>query len=63
MRYAKEIQWKPGVSSVSIGLADEARSLQSKKGRQKVMDTLESNNDYVLEAQSVKLMLEIDEGF
>ena len=53
----------PGVSSVSIGLADEARSLQRKKGRQKVLDTLESNNDYVLEAQSVKLMLEIDEGF
>ena len=63
MRYAKEIQRKPGVSSVSIGLADEARSLQSKKGRQKVLDTLESNNDYVLEAQSVKLMLEIIDTF
>ena len=48
---------------VSIGLADEARSLQSKKGRQKVLDTLGSNNDYVLEAQSVKLMLEIIDTF
>lgn len=46
---------------VSLGLSDELRSLQSKKGRQKILDTLESNNDYVLEAQSVKLMLEIIE--
>ena len=46
---------------VSLGLSDELRSLQSKKGRQKVLDTLESNNDYVLEAQSVRLMLEIIE--
>lgn len=44
---------------VSLGISDELRSLQSKKGRQKVLDTLESNNDYVLEAQSVKLMLQI----
>ena len=46
---------------VSLGLSDELRSLQSKKGRQKVLDTLESNNDYVLEAQSVRLMFEIIE--
>ena len=46
---------------VSLGLSDELRSLQSKKGRQRVLDTLESNNDYVLEAQSVKLMFEIIE--
>ena len=44
---------------VSLGLSDELRSLQSKKGRQKILDTLESNNDYVLEAQSVKLMFQI----
>lgn len=44
---------------VSLGLSDELRCLQSKKGRQRVLDTLESNNDYVLEAQSVKLMFEI----
>lgn len=48
---------------VSLGLSDELRSLQSKKGRQKILDTLESNNDYVLEAQSVKLMLEIIDTF
>ena len=42
-----------------MGLKDEQRSLQSKKGRQKILDVLESNNDYVLEAQSVKLMVEI----
>lgn len=46
---------------VSLGLSDELRSLQSKKGRQRILDTLESNNDYVLEAQSVKLMFEIIE--
>src|SRR5574344_1449661 len=46
---------------VSLGLSDELRCLQSKKGRQRVLDTLESNNDYVLEAQSVKLMFEIIE--
>ena len=46
---------------VSLGLQDELRSMQSKKGRQKILDTLESNNDYVLEAQSVKLMFEIIE--
>ncbi|MBO4727317.1 MAG: CotH kinase family protein, partial [Spirochaetaceae bacterium] len=46
---------------VSLGFSDELRSLQSKKGRQKILDTLESNNDYVLEAQSVKLMFEIIE--
>lgn len=46
---------------VSLGLQDEFRSLQSKKGRQKILDTLESNNDYVLEAQSVKLMFGIIE--
>ena len=33
---------------VSLGFADELRSLQSKKGCQKVLDTLESNSDYVL---------------
>ena len=44
---------------VSLGLSDELRSLQSKKGRQKVLDTLESKNDCVLEAQSVKLMFQI----
>ena len=42
---------------VSLGLSDELR----RKGRQRIMDTLESNNDYVLEAQSVKLMFEIIE--
>ena len=31
---------------VSMGLKDEQRSLQSKKGRQKILDVLESNNDY-----------------
>lgn len=46
---------------VSLGLSDELRSLQSKKGRQRILDTLESNDDYVLEAQSVKLMFEIIE--
>lgn len=46
---------------VSLGLQDELRSLQSKKGRQRVLEALESNNDYVLEAQSVKLMFEIIE--
>ena len=46
---------------VSMGLPDELRCLQSKKGRQKILDTLESNNDYVLEAQSVKLMIAIIE--
>ena len=46
---------------VSMGLPDELRCLQSKKGRQKILDTLESNNDYVLEAQSVKLMFTIIE--
>ncbi len=46
---------------VSLGLSDELRCLQSKKGRQRILDTLESNNDYVLEAQSVKLMFEIIE--
>ena len=48
---------------VSLGMQDDLRSLQSKKGRQKVLDALESNNDYVLEAQSVKLMLEIIDTF
>src|SRR5574344_238603 len=46
---------------VSMGLPDGLRCLQSKKGRQKILDTLESNNDYVLEAQSVKLMIAIIE--
>lgn len=44
---------------VSMGLNDELRSLQSKKGRQKVLDTLLSHGDLVLEAQSVKLMFQI----
>lgn len=44
---------------VSMGISDELRSLQSKKGRQKVLDTLLSRSDLVLEAQSVKLMLQI----
>lgn len=44
---------------VSMGLSDELRSLQSKKGRQKVLDTLLSRSDLVLEAQSVKLMFQI----
>ena len=44
---------------VSMGLNDELRSLQSKKGRQKVLDTLLSHSDLVLEAQSVKLMFQI----
>ena len=44
---------------VSMGLSDELRSLQSKKGRQKVLDTLLSHSDLVLEAQSVKLMFQI----
>ena len=44
---------------VSMGLPDELRSLQSKKGRRNILDTLESNNDYVLEAQSVQLMFQI----
>ena len=42
---------------VSIGFEDEARSLQSKKGRQKVLEALKSNPDTVLEAQSVELMI------
>ena len=46
---------------VSMELPDELRCLQSKKGRQKILDTLESNTDYVLEAQSVKLMIAIIE--
>ena len=44
---------------VSMGQEDELRSLQSKKGRQKILDVLESRSDLVLEAQSVKLMFEI----
>ena len=44
---------------VSMGLEDELRSLQSKKGRRKILDVLESRSDLVLEAQSVKLMFEI----
>lgn len=46
---------------VSMGLDDELRSLQSKKGRQKVLDTLLSHSDLVLEAQSVKLIFQIIE--
>ena len=46
---------------VSMGLKDELRSLQSKKGRRKVLDTLSSHRDLVLEAQSVKLMIGIIE--
>jgi len=46
---------------VSLGLKDELRSMQSKKGRQAILDVLVSKNDYVLEAQSVKLMFEIIE--
>ena len=46
---------------VSMGLQDESRSLQSKKGRQEVLDALSSRSDLVLEAQSVKLMIEIIE--
>ena len=46
---------------VSMGFSDELRSLQTKKGRRKILDTLESNDDYVLEAQSVKLMVSIIE--
>ena len=37
------------------------RHSSCKKGRQKILDTLESNDDYVLEAQSVKLMFSIIE--
>lgn len=48
---------------VSLGLEDELRCLQSKKGRQKVLDTLESKNDCVLEAQSVRLMIGIIDTF
>ena len=44
---------------VSLGLEDQLRSLQSKKGRQRVLDVLESQGDYVLEAQTVKLLLSI----
>lgn len=44
---------------VSMGLQDDLRNIQSKKGRQKVLDTLASQSDLVLEAQSVKLMFEI----
>ena len=44
---------------VSMGLSDELRSLQSKKGRQKVLDALLSRSDLELEAQSVKLMFQI----
>ncbi len=44
-----------------MGLPDELRSLQSKKGCQKILDTFKSNDDYVLEAQSVKLMFSIIE--
>ena len=44
---------------VSMGLKDELRSLQSKKGRQEILNVLESRSDLVLEAQSVKLIFEI----
>lgn len=44
---------------VSMGLKDELRSLQTKKGRQEILNVLESRSDLVLEAQSVKLMFEI----
>ncbi len=44
---------------VSLGLEDTKRSLQSKKGRQAVLDVLESHSDYELEAQSVRLMFEM----
>ena len=44
---------------VSMGLPDELRCLQSKKGRRNVLDTLESHSDLVLEAQSVQLMFQI----
>lgn len=44
---------------VSIGFEDTKRSLQSKKGRQAVLDALESHGDYELEAQSVRLMFEM----
>lgn len=36
---------------------------KAKKGARKFWTPFESNNDYVLEAQSVKLMLEIIETF
>ncbi len=44
---------------VSLGLEDKRGSFQSKKGRQRVLDDLESKTDYVLEAQSIKLMFDI----
>jgi len=44
---------------VSMGLQDDLRIIQSKKGRQKVLDTLSSQSDLVLEAQTVKLLFEI----
>ena len=44
-------------------IQDETDSLQSKKKRKKVSDALESNNDYVLEAQSIKMMVEIIDSF
>lgn len=44
---------------VSIGMEDKKGSLQSKKGRQAVLDALESKADYVLEAQSVHLIFDI----
>lgn len=41
---------------VSLGMEDKRRSLQSKKGRQAVLDVLKSQSDNELEAQSVELM-------
>lgn len=44
---------------VSLGLEDKRRSLQSKKGRQAVLDVLKSHIDYELEAQSLSMMFDI----
>ena len=48
---------------VSKGMQNETYSLQSKKERLKVLRILTSNNNFVLEAQSLKLELEIIDTF
>lgn len=46
---------------VSLGINDEIRCLQSRKGRQKVLSILKENPNYKLEALSVQLIFEIIE--
>lgn len=44
---------------VSLGIKDELRCLQSRKGREKVLSILKNNPNYKLEALSVQLIFEI----